>query len=198
MNIVYKKPSEIQPYKNNPRKNKKAVAKVAKSIKEFGFQQPIIVDTNMEVVAGHTRLAASIMLELEKIPVLIASDLTEEQIRGYRIADNRVSEFAEWNKDLLKIEIDDIDLNLDWLDFKFPDLENEIAPEYEFTEELLEERNYIIFSFKDSLDWLKIKQFFGVKSVHALDSKDNYKRVGIGRVLNGDLLSQAIDGGFDV
>lgn len=88
---------EIIPYENNPRKNDSAVEKVAASIQEFGFKVPIIIDKNNVVVAGHTRLKAAKHLGLKTVPVILADDLTEDQIRAYRLADNKVSGFSTWN-----------------------------------------------------------------------------------------------------
>lgn len=85
--IIYLNPKEIKPYQNNPRKNDKAVEQVAKSIEEFGFKNPIIVDKNMVIIAGHTRLKASEKLGLNKVPVIVAEDLTEEQANALRLVD---------------------------------------------------------------------------------------------------------------
>lgn len=117
MQIIYKKIDEVIPYENNPRKNESAVDYVAKSIKEFGFKVPIIIDKNNIIVTGHTRLKAAKKLGLEEVPVIMADDLTEEQIKAFRLADNKVSEFAEWDDDLLKMELDDIDIDMS--DFGF-------------------------------------------------------------------------------
>ena len=105
----------IQPYENNPRKNAAAIDKVAESLKEFGWQQPIVVDADGVIIAGHTRLAAARKLGLEKAPVVIAEGLTDEQVRAYRLADNKTNEFASWDLDLLDEElfnIAGIDMNL--------------------------------------------------------------------------------------
>lgn len=100
--------SEVIPYARNPRKNADAIAKVAGSLNEYGWQQPIVVDRDMVVIAGHTRLEAARTLGMEKVPVQIADDLTDAQVKAYRIADNRVSQEAEWDIDLLKIELADL------------------------------------------------------------------------------------------
>lgn len=118
LEIIYKKINEIIPYKNNPRKNDNAIDDVANSIKEFGFKVPIVIDKNNEIVAGHTRYKASKKLGLEEVPCIIADDLTEEQIKAFRLADNKVSEKAEWDIDLLDTELDSI-LNIDMSDFGF-------------------------------------------------------------------------------
>jgi ParB family transcriptional regulator, chromosome partitioning protein len=99
---------KLIPYARNPRKNDAAITKVSASIKEFGFKQPIVVDSDMVIVAGHTRYEASKKLGLEQVPVVIADDLTEAQIKAYRIADNKTNEYAEWDYDLLKLEFDDL------------------------------------------------------------------------------------------
>jgi len=101
--------SEITPYLKNPRKNEKAVNQVALSISEFGFQQPIVVDKNNVIIVGHTRFYASKELNLELIPVVFASHLTDEQCRAYRIADNKTNEFAEWDLELLAEELSNLD-----------------------------------------------------------------------------------------
>ena len=109
--------NEIKPYNKNPRNNAYSVAKVADSIAEFGFRQPIVVDEDMIVLAGHTRLLASKQLGLKQVPVHIAEVLTNAQKKAYRIMDNKSSEDSEWDKDLLNLEIKDLiednyDLNM--------------------------------------------------------------------------------------
>ena len=104
---------EIIPYENNPRNNDEAVDKVAESIREFGFQQPIVIDKDGVVIVGHTRLKAAKKLGLETVPVVTAANLTDEQAKAYRLADNKTNEFAGWDFDLLNeelFEIDDIDM----------------------------------------------------------------------------------------
>lgn len=98
----------VVPYARNPRRNQGAVAKVAASIREFGWRQPIVVDADMVVVAGHTRLLAAQQIGLKDVPVHVAEGLTQNQIKAYRIADNRVHEEAEWDDELLALEIGDL------------------------------------------------------------------------------------------
>lgn len=98
----------VVPYARNPRRNQGAIAKVAGSIKEFGWQQPIVVDSEMVVIAGHTRLAAAQSLGMDKVPIVVAENLTPAQVKAYRLADNRVSEEAEWDDDLLRLELTDL------------------------------------------------------------------------------------------
>lgn len=106
------KTSEIKPYKNNPRNNDDAVNSVMESIKQFGFKVPIVIDKNNVVVAGHARLKAALKLELDEVPCIVADDLTEEQINAFRLADNKVSEFATWDFELLDIELDNIAIDM--------------------------------------------------------------------------------------
>lgn len=122
MEIVNKKLSELKPYEKNPRKNDEAVKYVANSIKEFGFKVPIVIDKDNVIVAGHTRYKASKQLKLKEVPCIVADDLTEEQIKAFRLADNKVSELAEWDFDLLNMELDGI--NLDMSDFSFIEMED--------------------------------------------------------------------------
>jgi len=96
------------PYARNPRRNQAAIAKVAASIKEFGFRQPIVVDSDYVVVVGHTRLEAAKILGLDEVPVHVAKDMTPAQAKAYRLADNRTGEDATWDFELLTLEIDDL------------------------------------------------------------------------------------------
>ena len=118
MQIIEKSITEITPYEKNPRKNDEAVEYVANSIKEFGFKVPIVIDKNGVIVAGHTRYKAAQELGLEKLPCVIADDLTEEQVKAFRLADNKVGEVAEWDFDLLDDELDGI-FDIDMSEFGF-------------------------------------------------------------------------------
>ena len=105
MQIVNMKITDVRPYEKNPRFNDDAVEAVANSIREFGWRAPIVVDKDMVIICGHTRLKAAKKLGLEEVPVHIASDLSPEQIQAYRIADNKTGEIAEWNYELLPLEL---------------------------------------------------------------------------------------------
>lgn len=120
MNIVYKTLDEIKPYEKNPRHNDEAVKYVKNSIKKFGFKVPIVIDENNTIVAGHTRYKAAKELELEKVPCIIADDLTEKQIKAYRLADNKTAEKAYWDFDLLSEELADLNIDFDMNEFGFP------------------------------------------------------------------------------
>lgn len=109
LEIKYVAIDKIIPYINNPRVNEHAVDVVAGSIAEFGFKNPIVIDQNNVIVAGHTRLLASRKLGLDEVPTIQVTDLTEQQIKAFRIADNKTSEFAEWDMELLEIELEGLD-----------------------------------------------------------------------------------------
>ena len=124
MNVIEFNIKDIKPYEKNPRKNDEAVKYVAESIKQFGFKVPIVIDKNNVIVAGHTRHKAAKELGLQKVPCIIADDLTEEQIKAFRLADNKVSEAAEWDFELLSEELDDL-IDFDMSDFGFEIPEDE-------------------------------------------------------------------------
>lgn len=114
----------LKPYPNNPRKNEHAVEPVANSIREFGFKQPIVVDKNNTIIAGHTRLLAARELGLTEVPVIVADDLTPEQVKAYRLADNKTGELAGWDFEQLDIELGDI-ADIDMSRFGFDEDANE-------------------------------------------------------------------------
>jgi len=125
LKIEYIDINDIKPYEKNPRKNEDAIPYVMESIKQFGFKNPVILDKNNVIVAGHTRIESAKRLGINEIPCIYADDLTDEQIKAFRLADNKVAEIAEWDIDLLDTELDDI-LNIDMSDFGFDlDLEDE-------------------------------------------------------------------------
>lgn len=112
MQVIEKKISDLIPYGNNPRLNDGAVDAVMASIKEFKFRVPIIVDKNNVIIAGHTRLKAAQKLKLKTVPVIIADDLTPEQVKAFRLADNKVGELAGWDFEKLDLELAEIDLDM--------------------------------------------------------------------------------------
>ena len=120
INIISKNTENVQPYSKNPRKNAEAVKYVAESIKQFGFKVPIVIDSQNVIVAGHTRYKAAKLLGLKEIPCIVADDLNENQLRAFRLADNKVAEFSDWDFDLLDEELSDI-FDLDMSDFGFID-----------------------------------------------------------------------------
>lgn len=115
MEVQTWKIGDVHPYKNNPRNNTAAVKPVANSIKEFGFQQPIVVDKDGVIIVGHTRYKAAKMLKLKEVPVVVAANLTPDQVKAYRVADNSTGEVAVWDIPLLNAEIQGLDY--DFADF---------------------------------------------------------------------------------
>lgn len=129
MNIVNKKIEDLKPYENNPRKNEKAIEYVANSIKEFGFKVPLVIEKDGTIVTGHTRYQACKQLGIDEIPCIVADDLTPKQIKAFRIADNKTNDMAEWDDDLLSLELKDILDDIDMTDFGFGEFELSILTE---------------------------------------------------------------------
>lgn len=125
--IVMKKITELIAYDNNPRLNDEAVDAVANSIKAFGFRNPILIDNNNVIIAGHTRLLASKKLGLEYVPCIVIDDLSEDEVKALRLADNKTAEIAKWDMGKLAVEIKNIDMDL--LQFGFEDLINKLDKE---------------------------------------------------------------------
>lgn len=120
MQIIYKAVEELVPYENNPRINDEAVKYVSESIKQFGWKVPIVIDENNTIVTGHTRLKAAKELGMTEVPCIVADDLSDEQIKAFRLADNKVGEIAQWDMAKLEMELEDIDIDMG--DFGFIEL----------------------------------------------------------------------------
>lgn len=125
LKIVYKKLDDLTPYENNPRLNDGAVDAVAKSIEEFGFKVPIVIDKDGVIVAGHTRLKAAKQLAINEVPCIIADDLSDEELKAFRLADNKVSELAGWDFEKLEAELTDIDFDMSDFGFDFNTIDEE-------------------------------------------------------------------------
>lgn len=119
MKIIEKPLGELHPYENNPRNNTEAIDKVANSIREFGFLNPIVIDRNGVIAAGHTRYEAAKKLGLEKVPCVEAEKLSEKQIRAFRLVDNKVAEIATWDFGKLNSELAELSDQFDFSDFGF-------------------------------------------------------------------------------
>ena len=158
MEIIYKKVNELIPYENNPRLNDETVEYVKNSIKEFGFKVPVVIDKDNVIIAGHTRIKASKELGIKDIPCIIADDLTEEQVKAFRLADNKVSEKSVWNWEMLNQELNDI-LNIDMTKFDFGiDLDEPLEDELDEDENNIELKEYQVkLKFKDTKDFKKIE-----------------------------------------
>lgn len=149
--IVYKNVDDVIPYDNNPRSNDEAVEYVANSIKEFGFKVPIVIDENNIIVTGHTRLKASKELGLKEVPTIVASDLSAEQIKAFRLADNKTTEFAEWDFDKLAVELLELeqDMNLFGFEETLPDVDIDgLFEEYEPEEQVEDNQKHLTWGDK--------------------------------------------------
>ena len=160
MQIVEKKLAELQPYENNPRINDRAVPYVAESIEKYGFKVPIVIDKDGVIVAGHTRYLASIELGLDTVPCIVADDLTDEQIKEYRLVDNKVAEFSNWDFISLEQELEDLDFG--GADFGFPELNIDWADVEDISEETYEEPP---------------KELLQCPKCHHVDSTAHFKKV---------------------
>lgn len=160
MEIVNVDISKITPYVNNPRHNEAAIDKVAASIKEFGFKVPMVIDRENIIVTGHTRFAAAQKIGLKAVPCVIADDLTPAQVKAFRLADNKVSELAEWDNEKLSIEMEelnDLDFDVDLENFGFSGIEEDAA-EIERTDmsEKIKERFDVVISCKNEEELEKV------------------------------------------
>lgn len=195
LNIVYRQIKDLKPYKKNAKKhNKEQVEQIANSIKEFGFTQPVIVDKNNSVVAGHGRILGAKKAGLKSVPTVCLEDLTEEQIKAYRLVDNKLNE-SEWDSDLLKQSLEEIaEMDMEVFGFTIDSLADEtveVEPEVPFTEILNEENNYIVLKFENKIDWINAMGVLGIEKVKAYPTKKNGnkktfgERAGVGRVIDG-------------
>jgi len=192
--------SKIKSNPNNPRLIKDyKFRKLVKSIKEFPEMlklRPIVVDENNIILGGNMRYKACIEAGLKEIYVIQADDLSEDQKKEFIIKDN--SSFGEWDWDVIANEWDIKDLN-DWgvdmpiLNEKLQVIGNE-SPEIEVTEEILEEHNYIVFTFDNKLDWQVAKEILDIKTVAKDGYTDTYMQKGVGRVKKGKDLLKLING----
>ena len=167
-----KKISELKPYEKNPRRNDNAVQYVKKSIQEFGFKVPIVITKDNEIITGHTRYKACQELGMKEIPCVIADDLTEDQIKAFRIADNKVADYSFWDDELLKgelldLQINDYDLEMTGMtDIDIMVLMSDVTPEkyddeeyaeyIERAEDFLEKKRIIItYTGEDETEFLR-------------------------------------------
>lgn len=206
LNIKYKNINTLHPYKKNAKKHdKKQVEQIANSIKEFGFTQPVVIDKNNCVVAGHGRILGAKKAGLKEVPTVCLEELTEEQIKAYRLVDNKLNE-SEWDKTLLSEELDELaeqNMDMDLFGFDIDTLQDgiiEVEPEVPFAEVLNEENNYIVLKFENKIDWLNAMGLFGIEKAKAYPTKKegNKKsfgmRAGVGRVLDGQKALERVQG----
>jgi len=193
MQIQLIETNKLLPYINNPRKNLN-IDKVASSIKEFGFQQPIVVDKDFVIIVGHTRFEAAKKLGIDKVPVQIA-ELTKNQTKAYRIADNRLNQDANWDTKLLNLEFNDLlseNVNLDTLGFSNDELDNLLL---KTDEESDIDLNEDIESQEERINDVKMVQLFfnpendnlfkeAIEKITTRDKIDNISDVVLKAVLN--------------
>lgn len=162
MEVLNMKLEKIKPYPNNPRDNSHAVDKVAKSIEQYGFQQPIVVDKNNIIIAGHTRYCAAKKLGLKKIPVVVAVKLTEKQVQAYRIADNKTSDYAIWDNKKLLDELEQLENETVWTGFSESDYFEDILDEAD-NEPIEDNKKGVTYTLKfntqNERTYEKIKQY---------------------------------------
>lgn len=192
--------NELIPYANNSRTHDdRQIDQVAESIKEFGFTNPILIDEDNGVIAGHGRLLASKKLNLDEVPCIILNGLSDEQKKAYVIADNKLALNAGWNekmlmKELFTLEGKEFDLLL--TGFSSDELKSlvdiditgdgvESSPQIIFSEEVDESHNYVVLYFSNDIDWLSARTHFDLESVHSKRCNGKPWSKGIGRVVDG-------------
>ncbi|WP_299997843.1 DNA modification methylase [uncultured Clostridium sp.] len=187
MKLIELSIDEIIPYENNPRKNDNAVDKVAESIKEFGFKVPIIIDKDHVIIAGHTRYKAAKKLDFKKAPVIMAEDLTEEQVKAFRIMDNKSSEFATWDYEALLVEMENLkleDYNLELTGFDFNEIEG-IMDKYN-PKDIEEDSDFNIEEQLESIENPKSKKGdIWLLGKHRLLCGDSTVKEDVNKLMNG-------------
>lgn len=196
LEITYKKTDELIPFVNNSRTHDELqVNQIAASIKEFGFTNPILLDGEDGIIAGHGRLQAARLLGLDEVPTIRLDGLDELQKRAYVIADNKLALNAGWDSELLQLEIQNLqdkDFDIGLLGFDEKELmqilgedDDEVVAEIKFSEELMESHNYVVLYFDNDIDWLSAQTHFNLESVHSKRSNGKPWSKGTGRVVNG-------------
>jgi hypothetical protein len=182
------------PYARNAKKHDAAqVSKLAGSIREFGFNNPVLIDRDNGIIAGHGRVMAAQQLDLKDVPCIRLGHLTDNQRKAYILADNRLAEIGGgWDEKMLKVELESIGMDESWLNFNElfeKELTNndseEVSPEVEFSYDLMLSHNYIVLYFDTAMDWEVAKERFKLKDVKSGDPAEKCQKVGIARVLPG-------------
>ncbi len=200
MNIVEVAIGDLKPYANNPRLNDVAIRYVKESIAKFGFKVPLVIDTHNVIVCGHTRYEAAKQLKMESLPCIMADDLNEEQIKAFRLADNKVAEFSEWDDFKLDLELGQLnDLGFDMEPFGFFN-EDEDEEETEKKDEErsiasmelneFEHHDYLVFVFDNKNDFITACNEFNIQKVRGNGKK--HGRIGLGRVVRGSKLAERL------
>ena len=206
--VTYRNIRELKPYKKNAKKHpREQVEQIANSIKEFGFfeHRAVAIDKNDCVVEGHGRILAAKKAGLTQVPTICLDDLTEEQIKAWRLIENKTAE-SGYDEQLISEEISELlksDINMEVFGFSIDALEDEtieVEPDVPFTEILNEENNYIVLKFNNKVDWLNAMGLFGIEKAKAYPTKkDGNKksfgmRTGVGRVLDGVKALERVQG----
>lgn len=208
LNIVYRNIKDLKPYKKNAKKHpKEQVERIANSIKEFGFfeHRAVAIDSEDNVVEGHGRILAARKAGLTQVPTICLDDMTEEQIKAWRLIENKTAE-SSYDEAMISKEIEELlqsDIDMEAFGFSVDILEDEtveIEPDVPFTEILNEENNYIVLKFNNKIDWLNAMGMFGIEKAKAYPTRKegNKKsfgmRAGVGRVLDGQKALERVTG----
>lgn len=208
LSIVYKDIKELKPYKKNAKKHpKEQVERIANSIKEFGFfeHRAVAIDKENNVVEGHGRILAAKKAGLKQVPTICLDDMTEEQIKAWRLIENKTAE-SSYDEAMISKEIEELlqsDIDMEAFGFSVDILEDEtieVEPDVPFTEILNEENNYIVLKFNNKIDWLNAMGMFGIEKAKAYPTRKegNKKtfgmRAGVGRVLDGQKALERVIG----
>lgn len=199
LNIVYRNIKELKPYKKNAKKHpKEQVERIANSIKEFGFfeHRAVAIDREGNVVEGHGRILAAKKAGLTQVPTICLDDMTEEQIKAWRLIENKTAE-SSYDEAMISKEIEELlqsDIDMEAFGFSVDILEDEtieVEPDVPFTEILNEENNYIVLKFNNKIDWLNAMGLFGIEKAKAYPTKKKGNKksfgmsAGVGRVIDG-------------
>ena len=197
--VTYRNIKELKPYKKNAKKHpKEQVERIANSIKQFGFfeHRAVAIDSEDNVVEGHGRILAAKKAGLTQVPTICLDDMTEEQIKAWRLIENKTAE-SSYDETLINKEIEELlqsDIDMEAFGFSVDILVDEtieVEPDVPFTEILNEENNYIVLKFENKIDWINAMGLLGIKSVRKYPTKRGKqdkqweKRSGVGRVING-------------
>lgn len=208
LNIVYRNIKDLKPYKKNAKKHpKEQVERIANSIKEFGFfeHRAVAIDSEDNVVEGHGRILAARKAGLTQVPTICLDDMTEEQIKAWRLIENKTAE-SSYDEAMISKEIEELlqsDIDMEAFGFGVDILEDEtieVEPDVPFTEILNEENNYIVLKFNNKIDWLNAMGMFGIEKAKAYPTRKegNKKsfgmRAGVGRVLDGQKALERVTG----
>ena len=206
--VTYRNIRELKPYKKNAKKHpKEQVERIANSIKEFGFfeHRAVAIDKDGYVVEGHGRILAAKKAGLTQVPTICLDDMTEEQIKAWRLIENKTAE-SSYDETLINEEISELlkaDIDMEAFGFSIDALEDEtieVEPDVPFTEILNEENNYIVLKFNNKIDWLNAMGLFGIEKAKAYPTRKegNKKtfgmRAGVGRVLDGQKALERVTG----